>query len=102
MEAEAKGWDLEVHGGDEPILVEVKGLLGQTLVCELTPNEYEKMLKPENRERYIIYVVNNALAEGPAVPIASVFAHAGGENWRTADGRDLVITPKVAAVLTCS
>lgn len=102
VEAEAKGWDLEVHGGDEPILVEVKGLLGQTLVCELTPNEYEKMLKPENRERYIIYVVNNALAEGPAVPIASVFAHAGGENWRTADGRDLVITPKVAAVLTCS
>jgi hypothetical protein len=102
VEAEAKGWDLEVHGGEAPILVEVKGLLGQALACELTPNEYEKMLKPENRERYVIYVVNNALAEAPAVPIASVFEHAGGASWRTADGRDLVITPKVAAVLSCS
>lgn len=102
VEAEAKGWDLEIYSNGAPLLVEVKGLLGPALVCELTPNEYEKMLLPENRSHYVIYVVNNALAEAPAVPVASIFEHTGGKQWRAADGRELVIRPKTAAVLTCS
>ncbi|MGT2465038.1 DUF3883 domain-containing protein [Mesorhizobium atlanticum] len=101
VEVEAKGWDLEVFAGPEPLLIEVKGLLNSALVCELTPNEYEKMMLDEYRRRYVVYIVNNALAEPPAVPIASVFEHVEGEKWATADGRHLIITPKTAAVLSC-
>ena len=39
VEAEAKGWDLEVHGGDQPILVQGKGTLGQQVGWGFTPNQ---------------------------------------------------------------
>lgn len=101
VETSAKGWDLEVFNGPHPTLVEVKGLLNAGLVCELTPNEYEKMMMLANRRRFVIYVVNNALAEQPAMPIASIFEHSKGRVWRTADGRMLRIKEKVGAVLSC-
>ena len=102
VEAAAKGWDLEIFNSPNPLLVEVKGLQGPQLNCELTPNEYEKMHMRENRRRYIIYVVNYALAQQPAVPIASIFGYAGKGVWETADGRALVITERTGAVLTCT
>ena len=37
----------------------------------------------------------------PGMPIASIFEHVGDDVWRTADGRDLLITPKTGAVLSC-
>jgi hypothetical protein len=101
VESLAKGWDLEVFNGPEPMLVEVKGLLNAGLMCELTPNEYEKMMILAHRSRYVIYVVNNALAEQPAMPIASIFEHENDRIWRTADGRELCIKEKVGAVLSC-
>lgn len=100
VEAQAKGWDLEVFCTDEPLLVEVKGLMNAELVCELTPNEFEKMLHPENSARYIVYVVNNALAEAPQAPLPTVFEHRGGEKWVSQDGKKLKIRRKVGAVLT--
>lgn len=102
VEAEAKGWDLEVFNTPEPLLVEVKGLLNASLICELTPNEYAKMMMPSHRRRYVIYVVNNALASAPAVPIPSVFENAGGTTWQTKDGRELVVTERVGALLSCA
>jgi hypothetical protein len=102
VETAAIGWDLEVYTGADPLLVEVKGLLNAPLLCELTPNEYEKMMLDANYSRYVVYVVNNALAEYPAMPIASIFEHAGDRVWRTADGRELVITEKIGAVLSCA
>jgi hypothetical protein len=102
VEVYGKGWDLEVRNGSDPLLVEVKGLLKGSLVCELTPNEFEKMLHPDNQDRYVVYVVNNALAEPPAVPIASIFAHVGEGVWQAEDGRKLTITPRTAAVLSCT
>lgn len=102
VEALAKGWDLEVFHQAEPLLVEVKGLLNAALVCELTPNEFTKMHQPEHRDRYVIYIVNNALAEPPGNPIPSIFQHVGDGNWRTEDGRDLLITPRTGAVLSCA
>ncbi|MFL6843587.1 MAG: protein NO VEIN domain-containing protein [Allosphingosinicella sp.] len=101
VEAEAKGWDLEVAGADVSLLVEVKGLLKSEIICELTSNEYAKMMSGKNRKRYVVYVVNNALAEPPAVPTASIFGHVGGRLWRTEDGRELIIREMVAAILTC-
>jgi hypothetical protein len=102
VESLGKGWDLEVSVEGRLLLVEVKGLWDpENLVCELTPNEFDQMMILENRPHYVIYVLNNALAEPPAIPIASIFEHAGEENWRTADGRKLIITRKIAAVLRC-
>ena len=100
VEKDAKGWDLEVHSGPEPLLVEVKGLLNSGCVCELTPNEYAKMMLDQHRARYVVFVVNNALAKHPAAPIASIFEHCGGRDWRTADGRNLVITERTGAILS--
>lgn len=102
VEKDAAGWDLEVYCAEPPLLVEVKGLMNSDLVCELTPNEYKKMKDRANRKRYVVYVVNNALAVSPAVPIPSVFEHVSGDTWQTKDGRTLKITEKIAAVLTCT
>lgn len=101
VEPYGRGWDLEVRSGDVEWLVEVKGLLNAGLACELTPNEYEKMCSPEYCARYVVYVVNNALAEEPEAPVPSVFTWKGGETWRTEDGRELQVAEKVGAVLTC-
>jgi hypothetical protein len=101
VEPYGRGWDLEVRCGDVEWLVEVKGLLNAGLACELTPNEYEKMRSAQYRERYVVYVVNNALAEDPEVPVASIFTWKKGETWQTEDGRELHVTEKVGAVLTC-
>lgn len=96
VEVEGRGWDLEVAGDGVFLLVEVKGLQGSELVCELTPNEYEKMRAPEHRDRYVVYVVSNALSG----PIASRFHHAGDGQWVTADGRRLVVKERTGAVLS--
>ncbi|MFG1210159.1 DUF3883 domain-containing protein [Xanthobacter flavus] len=95
------GWDLEVRSGDTEWLVEVKGLLNTGLACELTPNEYEKMCSPKQRSKYVIYIVNNALAQEPEVPIPTIFTWVGGKIWQTEDGRELHVAEKVGAVLTC-
>lgn len=100
VEPYGRGWDLEVRSGEVEWLVEVKGLLNSGLTCELTPNEYAKMTAPEYRDRYVVYVVNNALAEEPGVPLPSIFTWKGGDNWRTEDGRELEVTEKTGAVLT--
>lgn len=95
------GWDLEVRCGDVEWLVEVKGLLNASLICELTPNEYSKMCSPKHRAKYVVYVLNNALAAKPAAPVASVFTWKAGRTWQTEDGRDLNVVERVGAVLTC-
>lgn len=101
VESDAKGWDLEVQFGNETLLIEVKGLLNSDLICELTSNEYEKMMLPEYSAQYIVYVVNNALAAPPAIPVASIFKHTADGKWFTDDGRELLIRQKIAAVLSC-
>lgn len=101
VEPYGRGWDLEVRCGEVEWFVEVKGLLNAGLACELTPNEYEKMCSPEYRAKYVVYVVNNALANEPEVPVPSVFTWKNGETWRTEDGRELQIAEKIGAVLSC-
>jgi hypothetical protein len=100
VEPYGRGWDLEVRSGEVEWLVEVKGLLNSSLTCELTPNEYEKMHSADYRTRYVVYVVNNALAEEPEVPVPSVFTWKDDKRWQTEDGRELQITEKVGALLT--
>ena len=55
---EDKGWDFEVLKDGEELYVEVKGLSGENVNIELTPNEYEKM--QNNKDKYRIFVLTNA------------------------------------------
>ena len=55
---EDKGWDFEVSKDGEELYVEVKGLSGENVNIELTPNEYEKM--QNNKDKYRIFVLTNA------------------------------------------
>lgn len=97
VELECKGWDLEHEGGDRRLLVEVKGLSGSTLVCELTPNEYRKMSDPAHRSDYVIYVVTQCLEE---TPLPHIFRYVPlSDRWESPDGRVLKIEETKSAVL---
>ena len=98
VEPYGRGWDLEATNDSGELLIEVKGLQGIGLVCELTPNEYEKMMMAVHRDRYVIYIVNNALGD---IPIASVFRRTKAGLWQAEDGRTLDIKERTGAVLSC-
>lgn len=98
VEPFGRGWDLEATKDGGELLIEVKGLQGSDLVCELTPNEYKKMMMSAHRDKYVIYVVNNALAQ---TPIASIFKRTADGQWEADDGRTLAIKEQIGAVLSC-
>lgn len=93
VSSKAKGWDVEARDHLGELMIEVKGLSGQTVSVELTPNEYEKM--NALRDRYVLFVVTRALTQNP---LARVFRyHASTGRWRTAAGELLALTELVAA-----
>lgn len=55
------GWDLDVIKGNEKIKVEVKGLSGNSIYVELTPNEYANLKK--YYVDYIVAIVLNVLEQ---------------------------------------
>ena len=61
VEADNRGWDLEVTEGETKLLVEVKGRSGEVGQVELTPNEYSAMTNPDYRESYRLAIVTHAL-----------------------------------------
>ena len=62
VEKDSLGWDLSAKHrvAGELVQVEVKGLSGNQIAVELTPNEYKKMKK--HKKTYRICVVTNALS----------------------------------------
>ncbi|MBY6159418.1 DUF3883 domain-containing protein [Mameliella alba] len=104
VEKDGVGWDLEAFAEDGANLkIEVKGLSGKDLVVELTPNEYAKMLSPEHRADYIIYVLPEALS---SKPVAYIFRYdaflSKGKDlvWVSEEGQRLLIEPIIAARLS--
>ncbi|RDD64187.1 DUF3883 domain-containing protein [Thalassococcus profundi] len=104
VEKDGVGWDLEAFAEDGANLkIEVKGLSGKDLVVELTPNEYAKMLSPEHRADYIIYVLPEALS---SEPVAYIFRYdailSKGKDlvWVSDEGQRLRIEPIIAARLS--
>ena len=88
----ALGWDIEAEDVEGTLRVEVKGLSGQGVNVELTPNEYRKL--QEHRERYVIFVVTGALTQRP---LAHIFRfHAESESWRSAVGQLLQFQELIA------
>ena len=63
FEKDNVGWDLEAVKNKEKLLIEVKGLSGNEVVSELTPNEYAQM--KNNIVNYRICLVTNALDKNP-------------------------------------
>jgi hypothetical protein len=59
FEQDNRGWDLEARKGDERLLIEVKGHIGNAIQFELTPNEYSKL--QENSQSYRVCVLRNVL-----------------------------------------
>lgn len=54
------GWDIEASNGIETHLIEVKGLSGNIVTIELTPNEYQK--SKDEKSQYKLCIVTNALS----------------------------------------
>lgn len=84
------GWDLEAKGGKEVLLLEVKGLSGENINIELTPNEY-KQLKT-NKNNYKICIVKNALNE----PFLHIYSFRKNKGWVDQYGYLLTEIEKVA------
>ena len=89
------GWDIEASHPDKPtLLVEVKGLSGDRVSVELTPNEYKKMMLKENRNKYVLFVVTHCLGERP---LAHDYRFNNG-RWLDVDGAVLKIQERTGAI----
>ena len=97
VERDNVGWDLHATHGRLELRLEVKGLSGDRVTVDLTPNEYAAMR--EHRDTFRVCVVTNSLAD----PRLDVFAFSPDSGrWETPDGRPLVISEIVAARCTAS
>jgi len=87
------GWDLDVQRGKDKLKVEVKGNKNEGVYFELSPNEYENMLK--DKCNYRIAVVSKALSANPKLRIFSFTPER--DEWISKDGRVLHFTEIKAA-----
>jgi hypothetical protein len=93
VSAKARGWDIEARDSKGQLLIEVKGLSGQSVNVELTPNEYDKMRAL--RDRYVLFVVTNSLTQHP---LARTFRfRPESSSWASAAGEELVIAEMLGA-----
>jgi|ERR1017187_97360 hypothetical protein len=95
-QSEKVGWDLEARHGEIELLLEVKGLSANECCVEVTPREYQHMLK--YRKRYRVCVVVNALTKTRRLSIFQYVEESG--RWEDQLGRRLHILELVAARLT--
>ncbi len=93
---ECKGWDIDARDSQGVLSVEVKGLSGQVVSVELTPNEFAKM--GHLKERYVLFIVTGALTQRP---LARVFRfQAESERWISGQGDHLEVVPVIGARAT--
>lgn len=95
------GWDIEAPSRDGALLIEVKGLQGTQLSIELTPNEFSEMKR--NKHRYVLFVMNSALARRPVVRIFRYRPKQGGSGglrWASDDNEVLDIKKRTGAWCT--
>lgn len=70
VEKDNVGWDLEINTGTVKLKVEVKGLSGNSMSVELTPNEFKALNK--RHENYFLFIVTEALSKKPNYEIFTV------------------------------
>ena len=103
VENQNLGWDLQAERGDKFISIEVKGLSDSVPTVEVTHNEYDKMLRVENKRfkngGYRLAIVTNALTDEP---VLRIFSYLRDQNlWADPETGDLLeILQKTAARIT--
>lgn len=91
-ETENLGWDLEATHKKTFLRIEVKGLSGDKISVEITPNEYKMMQK--FKESYRLCVVTECLES----PILYTFSYSNEKNaWLSEDGEELFIDQIISA-----
>ena len=94
-ETDNLGWDLEAsRPGKATLLIEVKGLSGENVSVELTPNEYRQMTSKRHRDNYVLFVVTNCLGNRP---MTHDYRFKDG-RWKDADGTVLELSERTGAV----
>lgn len=96
VEKDNRGWDLEAISGKKKLLIEVKGLSGEELSVELTPNEYAALSDSDKKDSYRLCVVSTALTY-PKLFVCRYSKEA--EKW-VVEGKntaDIEIKPKQSA-----
>jgi hypothetical protein len=92
VESENLGWDLEAVYKKIKLKIEVKGLAGQEVSVELTPNEFSKM--NNNKDSYRLCFVTKCLEN----PVLYVFSYSSERNeWISEDGHILSIDQIISA-----
>ncbi len=92
VEIEKVGWDLNATRDRIELKLEVKGISGKSLNCELTPNEYQNLLL--HRENYRICIVSEALTN----PMLKVFYHSKEfMEWISSEGTKIHLEDAVSA-----
>jgi len=98
VEADNVGWDLNAsHDGTKSFLrLEVKGLSGKNVIVELTPQEYQMMLK--HKDSYRICVGTRCL-ENDHKSLRVFAFHEGSGSWRDSDDLLLRVEERKSARL---
>jgi len=98
FEKDNLGWDLEARHSDDLLRIEVKGLSGDEILFDLTPNEYDKMNDSKIKDSYRIAVVTKALTKKPNLTIFSHNPETG--QWEDDDENLLTVTEITGARMT--
>lgn len=99
-EVEGVGWDLDAAKGDLELNIEVKGVQGSKLSCEVTHNEFSAMLDLDRQPFYRLCVVTEALSDDPTLRIFGFDKRTG--NWTSEEGEVLECKELTAARFTLS
>lgn len=99
-EVEGVGWDLDASKGDLELCIEVKGVHGSKLGCEVTHNEYGAMLDLDRQPFYRLCVVTEALSDHPTLRIFGFDKRT--RNWTSETGEVLECEELTAARFTLS
>jgi len=92
VESENVGWDLEAIHKNTILKLEVKGLSGNSVSVEITPNEYKNM--NDFKDNYRLCVVTSCLVS----PMVHIFSYSSEKNaWLNEDGDQLEIDQIISA-----
>ncbi len=92
VEKDNIGWDLNAVNGKIKLKLEVKGLSGNDIATELTPNEYKHL--NDDKGSYRICVVVEALTS----PKLMIFSYSiDNEEWMSENGRILMFEERISA-----
>ena len=96
VERDKKGWDLEARLKNEFLRIEVKGRGSAIPSAELTPQEYQKLLK--YTDSYRVCIITSAISKNAKMHL---FAYSADTDlWECEQGRCLTFVEKTGAIIS--